>query len=95
MPIDSKGMAAGPPKQLTYGPAGEFNPSLSADGRKLAFLSLRANGIRLFCKDLATGREQEASTEGFRYDTPIFNHDGSKIMCVQYPRTVGGIMSSK
>jgi hypothetical protein len=86
MPIDSKGMAAGPPKQLTYGPAGEDNPSLSADGKKLAFLSLRANGQRLFYKDLATGREQEASTEGSRYDTPVFNHDGSKIMCVQYLR---------
>jgi Tol biopolymer transport system component len=85
MPIDSKGMAAGPPKQLTYGPAGEHDPSLSADGKKLAFTSLRANGIRLFYMDLATGREKEASTEGFRYATPVFNHDGSKIMCVQYP----------
>jgi eukaryotic-like serine/threonine-protein kinase len=86
MPIDSHGMAAGPPKQLTYGPAGEFKPSLSADGKKLAFVSLRANGERLFYKDLATGREKEASTEGYRYDTPVFNHDGSKIMCVQYPK---------
>jgi Tol biopolymer transport system component len=25
------------------------------------------------------------STEGYRYDTPIFSHDGAKILCVLYP----------
>ncbi len=85
LPIDSKGMATGAPKQVTFGPAGEFSPSLSADGEKLSFLSERVNGQRLFYKDLATGRQKEVSTEGYRYDTPVFNHDATKIMCVQYP----------
>jgi len=85
LPINSKGAAAGAPAQLTSGPAGEYFPSLSADGRRLSFLSARANGIRLFYKDLATGREKEVSTEGYRYDTPVFSHDATRILCVQYP----------
>jgi Tol biopolymer transport system component len=87
IPIDSKGSATGVPKQVTYGRAGESSPSLSADGEKLSFLSPEgAKGIRLFYKDLASGREKEVSTEGYRYETPVFNHDGTKIMCVQYPQ---------
>ena len=90
LPVDSEGAATGLPKQMTYGPAGEDSPALSADGEKLAFLSMRAHGVRLFYKDLATGREKEVSTEGYRYATPVFNHDGTKIMCVQYPNAESG-----
>ena len=85
LPIGSEGTATGLPKQVTYGPAGEVEPLLSKDGEKLAFLSSRANGVRLFYKDLATGLEKEVSTEGYRYETPLFSQDGTKIMCVQYP----------
>jgi Tol biopolymer transport system component len=85
LPINRNGAAAGAPTQLTSGPAGEYFPSLSADGKRLSFLSARANGIRLFYKDLATGQEKEVSTEGYRYDTPVFSHDGTGILCVQYP----------
>ena len=41
LPIDGKGHAAGPPKQLAYGPATEGGPALSRDGGKLAFVSTR------------------------------------------------------
>ena len=83
--IDSKG-AAGTARQVTFGPAGERTPALSRDGKSLAFLSLRANGERLFHKILSTGQEQEVSTDGYRYDTPVFSPDGTHIFCVQYPR---------
>jgi eukaryotic-like serine/threonine-protein kinase len=85
LPIDSKDAATAGPQRVTSGPAGEHTPALSADGEKLAFLSIRANGPRLFYKDLATGREKEVSTEGYRYDTPKVSRDGTKILCVQYP----------
>jgi Tol biopolymer transport system component len=85
LPIDGKGRASGEPKQLTYGFAGELNPSLSRDGEKVAFTSVRANGIRLFYRDLATGREKELSTDGYRYETPMFNPNGTGIMYVKYP----------
>jgi serine/threonine protein kinase len=85
LPIDSNGKASGPLRQLTSGTAGEFASTLSADGQKLAFLSNRANGVRLFYKDLTTDHEKELSTEGYRYATPLFNTDGTRVLCVQYP----------
>ena len=74
---------AGTATQVTHGAAGEYFPSLSADGAKLSFLSRRANGERLFYRELDTGREKEVSTEGYRYTTPVFTHDGTKILCVE------------
>jgi serine/threonine protein kinase/Tol biopolymer transport system component len=86
LPIDGKGHAAGEPKQLTYGPASdEVGPSLSRDGGKVAFLSAEDNGIRLFYKDLATGREKELSADGRSYANPVFNPDGTGIMCMLFP----------
>ena len=85
LPINARGQATGEPKQLTYGTAGELRPSLSRDGEKVAFTSVRANGIRLFYRDLATGREKELSTDGYRYETPMFNPNGTGIMYVKYP----------
>ena len=84
--MGNAGLPQGQMEQVTDGPAGEGRPALSSDGDKLAFLSMRANGQRLFYKDLTSGRpEKEISTDGYRYDTPVFNHDGTRIMCVQYP----------
>ena len=91
LPINARGQATGEPRQLTYGSAGELHPSLSRDGEKVAFTSLRANGIRLFYRDLATGREKELSTDGYRYETPMFNPDGTGIMYVKYPDRESGV----
>jgi Tol biopolymer transport system component len=85
LPIDGKGRAIGEPKQLTYGTAGELDPSLSRDGERVAFTSVRANGIRLFYRDLATAREKELSADGYRYETPVFNSDATGIIYVMYP----------
>jgi Tol biopolymer transport system component len=79
------GLPQGLPEQVTDGPAGEFGPALSADGEKLVFLSNRVNGRRLFYRDLHNPKEKEISTEGYRYATPVFNRDGTAVMCVQYP----------
>lgn len=85
LPIDGKGHAAGEPQQLTYGSAVDVRPALSRDGQRVAFISRRANGGRLFYRDIAIGGEKELSTEGYRYDTPVFNRDGTGVMYVQYP----------
>ena len=84
LPIDKKGRATSEPKQITYGSAVEGAPALSRDGQKLAFTSMRVNG-RLVYKDLATGRVRELSTDAYDYTNPIFNPDGSGIMCSQRP----------
>src|SRR5262249_53119345 len=79
--LDGSGRVLGSPKQIARG----GGPSLSQDGHRLAYTSQRINGLRLFYQDLTTGREKELSNEGYRYDAPVFNRDGTKIMCVQYP----------
>jgi Tol biopolymer transport system component len=86
VPIDANAKPLGEPRQVTDGPAGENFFTLSRDGEKLAFLSNRTNGERLFYKNLVTGRVKEVSTEGYRYATPVFSPDGANILCVQYPK---------
>ncbi len=83
LPIDRNGHPTGAPTQLTGGSVGEGAPVLSGDGRKLAFLSRRANGVRLYYKDLATGREIDLSVDGHDYFSPAFNPDGTGIMYEQ------------
>ena len=87
LPIERGGQATGEPKQLTHGFAGEWAPSLSRDGGKVAFIS-RANGGRLFYRDLATGRERELST-GWGQTAPVFNPDGAGITYLQWQDTGG------
>ena len=84
LPIDKKGQATGEPKQLTFGSGIEGAPSMSRDGRKMAFTSQRANG-RLFYKDLETGQEKELSRDEHDYGGPVFNRDGTAIICSQNP----------
>ncbi len=79
LPVDAKDHASGEPKQITEGFENESSPALSRDGGKMAFLSLRANSIRLSYKDLVTGRVNELSRdEG--YWMPVFDRDGTGIM---------------
>ncbi len=85
VPLGPRG-PTGVPQQLTFGPAQESNPFLSSDGTKLAFLGPRLNGDRVFVKDLRTGREREVSTDGHRFVSPVFSADGTKVLCLQYPR---------
>jgi Tol biopolymer transport system component len=85
LPIDRRGRATGEPKQLTYGSAGEVGPSLSRDGGKVAISSRHASGYRLLYKDLATGQERDLSSDGYSYWFPVFNPDGTGIMCAQRP----------
>ena len=81
LPIDANGGSAGEPKQITYGSEDEMRPSLARDGRRMAFMSVRANVHRIFYKDLTTGRETELSTDGSNYTSPLFMPDGAGIMC--------------
>jgi dipeptidyl aminopeptidase/acylaminoacyl peptidase len=84
LPIDRNGRAVGDPKQITHGPAGEVAPALSRDGGKVAFVSARANHGRVFYRDLATGQEKELSTDGGSFGSPVFNPEGSGVMCQHF-----------
>jgi eukaryotic-like serine/threonine-protein kinase len=87
LPIDEKGQAAGEPKQLTYGPAGERYAFLSRDGGKMAFLSSPVDHPRVFYKDLATAREKEVSAAEGTYPALALNPDGTGIFCWRIPST--------
>ncbi|MGA7410799.1 MAG: protein kinase [Bryobacteraceae bacterium] len=81
LPIDTKGHATGEAKQLTNGSEDEMSPSLSRDGRKLVFFSQRANSLRLFYKDLATGKGKELSTDAGSGGGVVFGPDGAGVLC--------------
>ena len=96
LPIDGNGRPAGALRQITEGSEGESNPVLSRDGGKLAFVSERANGVRLLYKDLSTGHEKEISTDEGGTWNGVFNKDGSGVMaghneCVYYLPLLGGL----
>jgi len=84
LPIDAKGRAIGEPKQITYGSEDEAQPSLSRDGGRMAFTSVRANTQRVFYKDFTTGRETELSMDQSSYASPLFKPDGAGVMCLNF-----------
>ena len=87
LPIDEKGHAAGVPKQLTFGPAGERFPFLSRDGRKMAFNSSRVSRGKTFFKDLVTGREKQLSADEDDSGFNVLNPDGSGIFFQHFLNT--------
>src|SRR5262249_5401817 len=48
----------GAPERLTRDPALEMLPTISADGRKLAFVSNRMGNTEVWLRDLETGKDQ-------------------------------------
>jgi Tol biopolymer transport system component len=81
LPIDATGKAAGDIRQVTEGSYDEHGPSLSRDGAEMAFLSPRANGGRVFYRDLATGRAKELSPDGpASYMGAVFTPDGKGVI---------------
>jgi dipeptidyl aminopeptidase/acylaminoacyl peptidase len=80
LPIDASGHPAGAPRQITAGSEGEYGPALSRDGRKLVFMSQRANGQRLLYEDLTTGHQKEISTDESGFWHGVFNKDGSGVI---------------
>jgi Tol biopolymer transport system component len=80
LPIDASGHPAGGLRQITAGSEGEDAVALSSDGRKLVFVSQRANGQRLLYEDLTTGHQKELSTDEGGLWHGVFNKDGSGVM---------------
>jgi Tol biopolymer transport system component len=81
LPIDATGKAAGDAKQITEGSYDESEPSLSKDGGEMAFISPRANGDRVFYRNLATGRAKELSPDGpGSYMGAVFTPDGKGVI---------------
>ena len=78
LPVDaSQGRAKGPPEQLTRGLAADYMPSMSADGKKLAFVSERSGNPDIWIKDLESGKEKPLTESPAEERVPRISPDGS------------------
>jgi eukaryotic-like serine/threonine-protein kinase len=69
----------GPPKQLTHDTAADYLPSMSADGKKLAFVSTRSGSEDIWLKDLATGKEKPLVASPAEERAARLSPDGSLV----------------
>jgi Tol biopolymer transport system component len=99
LPFDlDRGMPRGPLQRLTQGPAARVNPSLSKDGRSVAFLSNQSGPGNIWVRELATGKEQSVANSLLTHGYPVSNATGTQIafsvyendMRVVYVSTPGG-----
>jgi serine/threonine protein kinase len=79
LPIDTdRPRPRGGLMRITQDLADDYDPSLSADGKTLAFRSRRAGRFDVFVKNLVTGQET-AVTSTPQDDYPVISPDGSKV----------------
>ena len=64
------------PERLTSDAFVESNPSWSPDGKSLAFASDRDGAVRLWIRDMATGRDRRIGGEG---SWPSWSPDGARL----------------
>ena len=69
---------------LTEGISFQASPSISADGRKMAFISARSGNWEVWLKDLQTGRETELTRGPVRKYQPKISGDGSRVAYWQW-----------
>jgi len=78
LPIDAnKGKVQGELQRLTEDASPQDYPSLSADGKKLAFNSYKSGHRDVWMRDLVTGKETTLANNPIR--RPVFSADGSKV----------------
>ena len=69
----------GPPEQLTRDLAADYLPSMSADGKKLAFVSGRSGNPDIWMKDLESGKEKPLTESPAEEIAPRISPDGSLV----------------
>jgi hypothetical protein len=80
LPVDpNRGKVLGELKQLTHGAAQDHSPSLSRDGRKMAFDSDRTGKAVVWAKDLESGKETMLTDSSSVSNYPCISPDGSQV----------------
>jgi Tol biopolymer transport system component len=83
LPIEAEtGRVTGDAHPLTRDSAADLLPSLSADGRKLVFISTRSGRPEIWIKDLTTGEDTALTASRGEKFTPIFSPDGKSVSFV-------------
>ena len=75
----NSGKALGELKQLTQGAAQEHSPSLSRDGKRMAFESDRTGKQVVWTKDLESGRERMLTDTPSYWNLPCISPDGTQV----------------
>jgi Tol biopolymer transport system component len=80
-PLDSaRAPSAGAPVRLTSDPAIDQRPSLSVDGRRMAWETSRGGNFEVWVKDLVTGEERGLTSGPLREHMPALSRDGSRLV---------------
>jgi len=85
LPLDlDRGKPVGTLERITQGQASRENPSLSADGRYVAFASDQSGHLNIWLRELATGKETQVARSQLVQRYPIINASGSRIAFSEY-----------
>jgi len=80
LPMEAnRGKAAGAIQRLTSDEAADFAQSISADGKRVVFVSTRTGSKEIWGKDLATGQERALTTGGRGKWFPLITRDGELV----------------
>ena len=81
LPLDAdRAKPTGALMRLTRDPAIDQRPSLSADGRKIAWETSRGGNFDVWVKDLVSGEEKAITRGPLRQHMPAMAPDGSKLV---------------
>jgi eukaryotic-like serine/threonine-protein kinase len=87
LPFDlDRGIPKGALNQITQGPADREYPSLSNNGRELAFASAQAGRLNIWIRDLVTGKESSVAGSSFVERFPVINASGTRIAFSVYEK---------
>jgi Tol biopolymer transport system component len=81
LPLDAdRATTKGELKRMTTDPSIDQRPSLSLDGKKIAWETSRGGNFEVWVKDLVSGREQGLTSGPLREHMPALSRDGSKVV---------------
>ena len=86
LPLDRTGRAAGEPRRVTSRASQDTSPSVTEDGRWMAFESNRTGRGDVWLKDLRTGEERLVTISDAKEGLPRLSEDARS---VAYRRTIG------
>jgi serine/threonine protein kinase len=81
-----RGVPKGALQRITQGPAFRLYPSLSNNGRYVAFASGQSGQTNIWIRDLGTGKESIVASSPFLQAYPVINASGSKVAFSVYEK---------
>ena len=76
LPIDAaQGLVKGDLEQITRDLAADYAPSMSADGKKVAYVSWRSGNGEIWMKDLESGKEKPLTESSAEATSPRMSPD--------------------